>query len=45
MEIVTYLCEFFFGSFWHWLGLMIVLCVIFPLARISVPIKKDDKEK
>lgn len=29
MEIVKYICEFFFTNFWHWLGLLILLAVIF----------------
>ena len=29
MEIVKYLCEFFFTNFWHWSGLLFVLAVIF----------------
>lgn len=29
MEIVKYICEFFFTNFWHWLGLLIFLVVIF----------------
>ena len=28
MEIVKYLCEFFFTDFWHWLGGLIFLAVI-----------------
>lgn len=28
MEIVKYLCEFFFTDFWHWLGGLIFLVVI-----------------
>ncbi len=27
MEIVKYLCEFFFCNFWHFCGLVIVLAV------------------
>jgi hypothetical protein len=23
MEIIKYLCEFFFGNFWHFLGLIV----------------------
>ena len=25
MEIVKFVCEFFFTNFWHWLGLTITL--------------------
>lgn len=28
MEIVKYLCEFFFTDFWHWMGGLICLVVI-----------------
>lgn len=28
MEVVKYLCEFFFQDFWHWLGGMIFLVAI-----------------
>ena len=28
MEIITYLCEFFFTNFWHWAGLVVVLFLI-----------------
>ena len=29
MEIVKYLCEFFFTNFWHWLGLVILIGVAY----------------
>ena len=29
MEIVRYICEFFFTNFWHWLGLVFALDSIF----------------
>ena len=29
MEIVKYLCEFFFEDFWHFLGLAFLLFIIF----------------
>ena len=35
MEIVKYLCEFFFTDFWHWLGLMIMLAIIFKMGIIT----------
>ena len=28
MEIVKYLCEFFFDNFWHWLELIILMGII-----------------
>lgn len=46
MEIVKYLCEFFFGNFWHWLGLVIVLCCFCNIRLIDFSLlsKKDAKE-
>ena len=32
MEIVKYLCEFFFCNFWHWLGLFVMLIFVHPFA-------------
>lgn len=40
MEIAKYLCEFFFCNFWHWLGLVIALCV-FRLFYFNMTIKDD----
>ena len=44
MEIVKYLCEFFFTNFWHWLGLLFIIAVIFhmPLIYIGKKKKKED---
>lgn len=28
IEVVKYLCEFFFCNFWHFCGLVIVLCCL-----------------
>jgi hypothetical protein len=28
MNIVKYLCEFFFCNFWHWLGLAIITMLL-----------------
>ena len=36
MEITKYLCEFFFTDFWHWLGLLIILAVIFHKQLIKI---------
>lgn len=35
MEIVKYLCEFFFTNFWHWLGLVVILGVVFRFGLVS----------
>lgn len=42
METVKYICEFFFGSFWHWLGLVILIGAIFSGGFINI-ITKDKK--
>lgn len=34
MEIVQYLCEFFFGNFWHYIGLVILVGIIFRMPLI-----------
>ena len=41
MEIV----EFFFGNFWHWLGGLFYLAVIFSVPLISFTSKHKDKMK
>jgi len=35
MEITKYICEFFFNDFWHWLGLVILVAIIFKLGVIT----------
>ena len=35
MEITKYLCEFFFTNFWHWLGLVVILAVVFRFGLVS----------
>ena len=30
MEIIQYLCEFFFGNLWHWMGLVTII-ILFAL--------------
>ena len=45
MEIIKYICEFFFTNFWHWLGLFFVLAVIFGggyTKLIEINHKKDE---
>ena len=29
MEIVKYLCEFFFTNFWHYIGLLLIIALLF----------------
>lgn len=51
MEIVKYLCEFFFCNFWHWLGLFLIILAVFEGGLIrkiivtdnSVNNKKEEK--
>lgn len=49
MEIVKYLCEFFFCHFWHFLGLVLVLEVIFggigTLLHIKLGEKTDEEDE
>lgn len=35
MEMTKYLCEFFFGNFWHWEGLVIILSIVFKLGLVT----------
>jgi len=45
MEYLKYICEFFFGNFWHFCGLVIVLAIIFnpgfSVLRINRKNEKD----
>lgn len=50
MEVTKYLCEFFFTNFWHWLGLVVILCVVFRFGIVSfgnkfTEINHSNKEK
>ena len=45
MEIVKYLCEFFFTNFWHWLGLVIMLESLFGIPFIKFTRTKKSKEE
>lgn len=36
METVKFVCEFFFTDFWHWLGLVVLIGVIFGTGFIKV---------
>lgn len=44
METVKFVCEFFFCSFWHWLGLFLIVAAIFdhPIVKIN-KLLKDKK--
>lgn len=50
MEIVKYLCEFFFTDFWHWLGLVIFVTFLIPRTIVDInktykTVQDKDKEK
>lgn len=48
MEIVKYICEFFFCNFWHWLGLFFIVLAIFEgglIRNIKVTDNSVGKEK
>ena len=36
MEVVKYLCEFFFCDIWHYLGLLLLVAVLFGRGIISI---------
>jgi len=40
METVKYLCEFFFTNFWHWLGLAVLLGIVFGNGFIKIDSNK-----
>ena len=44
MEALKYICEFFFTNFWHWLGGLCYLAVVFstPLLYIGKSNRKKD---
>ena len=46
MEIVKYLCEFFFTNFWHFIGLLLLACAISDISVIRIRIRiGKNKEK
>lgn len=45
MEIARYICEFFFGDFWHFCGLVIVLAIVFNPGFSIVKISRKNKEE
>lgn len=48
MEIVKYLCEFFFCNFWHWLGLFFIVLAIFEgglIRNIKITDNSANKKK
>lgn len=45
METVKYLCEFFFGNFTHWIGLLIICATIFPRSFITINRNDNATEK
>ena len=45
MNTIKFICEFFFTDFWHWLGLVIVLCVLLRFGLITINIGNKNKEE
>ena len=45
MEIVKYICEFFFGNFWHFLGLLLLCETIGGYSAIRFIHKGKEKER
>lgn len=45
MEVAKYLCEFFFGNFWHWLGLWILIHTSFSITLKERRSKKDEEKE
>ena len=45
MEVVKYLCEFFFGNFWHWLGLLFIIATICGMGIVKLGFKEDNKDE
>ena len=50
MEVTKYLCEFFFTNFWHWLGLVVILAIVFRFGIVSfgnkfTEINRGNKDK
>lgn len=41
MSVVQYLCEFFFGNFWHFVGLIVLVGLLVP----SITIYRHKEEK
>lgn len=44
MSVVKYLCEFFFGNFWHFCALILFLYCVIPRIEIRREKKMDCKE-
>jgi hypothetical protein len=36
MEVIKYLCEFFFCNFWHYMGLLIMIYVVSGISLVSI---------
>ena len=45
MEAINYLCEFFFDDFWHWLGLVVILAIVFGYSLFSMNVEKKKESK
>ena len=42
MEVTKYLCEFFFTDFSNWLGLLILVAVIFYPKKVVIHYKENE---
>ena len=45
MEVVKYICEFFFGNFWHWLLLWILIHTSFSVTFKERRKRNDEEDK
>ena len=41
MSVVKYLCEFFFCNFWHFVGLIVLVGLLFPRITITHTKKRN----
>lgn len=44
METVKYLCEFFFGNFWHYVGLLLILGIFTGTRVITINHRKEGEK-
>lgn len=45
MNVVKYLCEFFFCNFWHYLELCLVLVLLCPWNRFTINTHAEKEEE
>lgn len=44
METAKYLCEFFFTNFWHYLGLLVIVAIMFDNKIVKI-IKTEGRRR